>query len=488
MRSWQAIACLTVLLAAGRALGAEPAIFPAKVLPKRNSGIAALLSTTDVAACTTGNTQCGASKSGQLSTDDCVLSDKSYIDYYIFQGTAGNTVTIDMMSTSVDTYLFLLDPSGAYVADNDDTNTTNSRLSFRLNRSGTWTIGATSARAYETGSYSLALQCADLGLPNLAPYEPPTWSEKVTISTNQNATSDSAPLRSGTTLYVRWAVINSGRADVDRGTTVYVEVAVDGVGRNGYVDVDWAAGQYFTWSSYNIGSLPVGTHTIRIRADSTNVVPESDEADNEYTKTFEVVAPLPPPPVASFNFSPTTPTINQPIQFADTTAGSPASWLWDLGDGSSASQRSPIHAYTSAGTYTVRLTATNAGGSGSTSRTIIVILPPPCVASSTRLCLNNNRFGVQVAWNARGRTGGAGTATAVHLTGDTGYFWFFSSNNVELVVKVVDGRAFNDRYWVFYGAMSDVEYTVTVTDSVTGRVRSYFNPSGTLASVGLSSR
>jgi hypothetical protein len=76
------------------------------------------------------------------------------------------------------------------------------------------------------------------------------------------------------------------------------------------------------------------------------------------------------------------------------------------------------------------------------------------------------------------------SATAVPLTNDTGYFWFFSPNNVELVVKVVDGRAFNGSYWVFYGALSDVEYTVTVTDTETGAVKRYTNPPGNLSSVG----
>src|SRR5262249_2578869 len=51
------------------------------------------------------------------------------------------------------------------------------------------------------------------------------------------------------------------------------------------------------------------------------------------------------------------------------------------------------------------------------------------------------------------------------------------------VVKVVDGRAFNNFFWVFYGALSNVEYTLTVTDTATGAVRSYSNPQGTLASV-----
>jgi photosystem II stability/assembly factor-like uncharacterized protein len=105
-----------------------------------------------------------------------------------------------------------------------------------------------------------------------------------------------------------------------------------------------------------------------------------------------------------------------------------------------------------------------------------------CSPGSTALCLNQGRFQVRVDWNAPS-LGTSGSGQAVPLSGDTGYFWFFSSGNVELVVKVLDGLGVNGKFWVFFGALSDVEYTVTVTDTVTGRVRTYVNPAGRLASV-----
>ncbi len=104
----------------------------------------------------------------------------------------------------------------------------------------------------------------------------------------------------------------------------------------------------------------------------------------------------------------------------------------------------------------------------------------PCIASSTRLCLNGGRFAVEARWKIPG-SGGAGAA--VPLTADTGYFWFFGASNVEIVLKVLDGRALNGKFWVFYGALSDVEYTLTVTDTATGAVKEYKNPRGRLASV-----
>ena len=49
------------------------------------------------------------------------------------------------------------------------------------------------------------------------------------------------------------------------------------------------------------------------------------------------------------------------------------------------------------------------------------------------------------------------------------------------MIKVLTGN--NGHYWVFYGALSNVQYTITVTDTQTGAVKPYTNPSGTFASV-----
>jgi hypothetical protein len=105
-----------------------------------------------------------------------------------------------------------------------------------------------------------------------------------------------------------------------------------------------------------------------------------------------------------------------------------------------------------------------------------------CVPDVTTLCLNASRFKVQVAWQVPAQ-GTSGNGNGIALTTDTGEFWFFSANNIELVVKVVDGRAFNNHFWVFYGALSNVQYTITVTDTSDGVVKTYQNPNGNLASV-----
>ena len=105
-----------------------------------------------------------------------------------------------------------------------------------------------------------------------------------------------------------------------------------------------------------------------------------------------------------------------------------------------------------------------------------------CVPGETALCLLGNRFRVEAAW--RDFDGNAGTAKAVPQTTDTGAFWFFQRENLELMVKVIDGRANNGRFWVYYGALSNVAFTMTVTDTATGRQKTYRNPPGRFASAG----
>lgn len=116
------------------------------------------------------------------------------------------------------------------------------------------------------------------------------------------------------------------------------------------------------------------------------------------------------------------------------------------------------------------------------SRTDPSLITAACEPTPTRLCLRDNRFAVEVAW--KDFQGNSGTGKAVPLTSDTGTFWFFDAANVELVLKVLDGTPVNGHHWVFYGALSNVEYTITVTDTQTGVVKTYQNPAGRFASVG----
>jgi hypothetical protein len=102
-------------------------------------------------------------------------------------------------------------------------------------------------------------------------------------------------------------------------------------------------------------------------------------------------------------------------------------------------------------------------------------LPGPCVAEAGALCLAGGRFQVSAGWQT---TQGAGGAETRVLTPDTGALWFFKPDNLELVVKVLDGCALNGHWWVFAGGLTNVGVTLTVTDTQTGEFRTYTSPIG----------
>ena len=102
---------------------------------------------------------------------------------------------------------------------------------------------------------------------------------------------------------------------------------------------------------------------------------------------------------------------------------------------------------------------------------------PTCVADVDSLCLNHDRFRVEVSW--RNYAGQTGVGTAVPFRSDSGLFWFFGADNIEFLVKVIDGCGLNSRYWVYAAATTDVEYTMTVTDTLRDVTETYTNPLGT---------
>jgi hypothetical protein len=112
---------------------------------------------------------------------------------------------------------------------------------------------------------------------------------------------------------------------------------------------------------------------------------------------------------------------------------------------------------------------------------------PACAAGSEHLCLGqilsdgSQLFDIQVSWR-NPYTGETGTGRSRPLTADTGAFWFFDPANLELMIKILDGRAINGYFWVFYGSLSNVEYTITVTETLTGAVKTYHNAPLQLAS------
>lgn len=82
--------------------------------------------------------------------------------------------------------------------------------------------------------------------------------------------------------------------------------------------------------------------------------------------------------VANFSSDVTTGCGTAAVNFIDQSTGNPTSWLWDFGDGSTSTQQNPTHIYLTPGSYTVKLTATNIGGSDPETKTnYITVFPLP---------------------------------------------------------------------------------------------------------------
>lgn len=102
---------------------------------------------------------------------------------------------------------------------------------------------------------------------------------------------------------------------------------------------------------------------------------------------------------------------------------------------------------------------------------------PGCRPDGRTLCLNDGRFRV-TAENLPGGQNPVPGNVADFQRDDVGGFFFFSPDNTEMLVKVLDGCAANDHFWVFAGSLTNVEYEITVTDTATGLSKVFTNPLG----------
>ena len=154
----------------------------------------------------------------------------------------------------------------------------------------------------------------------------------------------------------------------------------------GYPDAwSWDFGDGSTSSAQNpvYSYATTGLKTVALHA----YMSENGTITNTITKTnyINVTAAPPPAPVADFTGTPTTVSLGTTVQFNDTSAYSPTSWSWNFGDSGGSSLQNPTHLYTSIGVYNVSLTATNAQGSSTATKTNyinVTALAPP-VASFT---------------------------------------------------------------------------------------------------------
>lgn len=133
------------------------------------------------------------------------------------------------------------------------------------------------------------------------------------------------------------------------------------------------------------------------------------------------------------------------------------------------------------GTYVILLAVTGSDGQQGSATTTLTI-ETPCPAGN--LCMQGGRFEVSLVATDP-RTGNSGAGVPIQENGQFGFFalpvFTGSTENPEVFVKILDGRPVNGNFWVFYGGLTDLEYTITVVDTDTGGVKTYMKPGGSSA-------
>lgn len=119
-----------------------------------------------------------------------------------------------------------------------------------------------------------------------------------------------------------------------------------------------------------------GTYTVSL------VATNSAGSDTETKTSYITVTASSSVPVANFSATPRTSTLTpMTVQFSDLSTGTPTSWLWQFGDGTTSTLKNPSKTYVNIGSYNVTLSATNASGTGTKTEFgfITVGVPAPVV-------------------------------------------------------------------------------------------------------------
>ena len=144
-------------------------------------------------------------------------------------------------------------------------------------------------------------------LPDLIPYKPNGWDDKLVISTQQGTKTSATQITTNDNLYVDWSYLNQGTGKL--ANAIGIRLLLDGTVKKLWTD---------TWNSttsldpneyrssvedFQITPLSAGNHTLRLEVDYLNDSPESNESNNIFEKTFTVVNENPLPDLIPYKSS-----------------------------------------------------------------------------------------------------------------------------------------------------------------------------------------
>jgi PKD repeat protein len=121
----------------------------------------------------------------------------------------------------------------------------------------------------------------------------------------------------------------------------------------------------------------VGVYDVTLTASNPSVT--NSRTKNQYITVLNI-------PRADFIADKTRGGAPMAVTFTDKSVGVPTSWNWNFGDGSTSTDQNPSHTYTTLGTFTVSLTASNKDGQDLTTKTayIVTTLAPAADFSADR--------------------------------------------------------------------------------------------------------
>lgn len=185
-------------------------------------------------------------------------------------------------------------------------------------------------------------------------------------------------------------------------------------------------------------SLPAGTVLgtrlrMRVAADWENSPVPTPCSTPQYSQTedYSITAVAnTAAPVADFVADQTL-TCSGCVQFTDQSQNAPTSWLWNFGDNTTSTLRNPSHCYTTPGTYTVTLTATNTIGANVRTRANYIVynnvvpVAATCSPATTAFCCD---YGITRFM--------LGSINKTSLNGQAGYEDFTCVNRTQLTEGV----------------------------------------------------
>src|SRR2546426_672816 len=153
----------------------------------------------------------------------------------------------------------------------------------------------------------------------------------------------------------------------------------------------------------------------------TETATDSSSPSQNTVSSQTITISAPPPPSTSFTFLPASPMVNTPVTFTATTSGGtpPYSVTWNFGDGTSGTGTSVTHTFTSAQSFTVKETATDASTptqTATSSQSITVVTTPP-LSTSLQVSSSSPQVGRTVTFTASA-TGGSSPYTYTITFGD----------------------------------------------------------------------